>query len=394
MPNELSPLAPWLQLLRPEHASLVTLAEHTEPSNLSELTALRKQAGPELARIALALAEARQKAKLKFPAKAQTLVADPTGVEQASGHAVANHKASRLVKANVAHVIDLCCGIGGDAMAMTDAGLRITAVDQDPVRAWMAAQNANCHAVTALAQDINVTGQVVHIDPARRNHRGRIFKINDYVPSPESLRSIIGKSSGALVKLSPGVSLDELDDALPPGQLEFISENGRLVQALLWTGDLVSNTQPCATLITQDQTHTLQSQSITPPIGSLDTVIHTADPAVERAGLLGCLCEQYSLQMPHPALGLLTGPEVVTSPWLKAYRVIDQMPWRLNKVQAWLRHHDAGIITVKTRGKAADPDEAQKQLRGLGDTPYTVFIHRWDLKRIALITQPIVGDSG
>ena len=49
----------------------------------------------------------------------------------------------------------------------------------------------------------------------------------------------------------------------------------------------------------------------------------------------------------------------------------------------WLAERGAGIVTVRTRGAACDPDAWQKALRGRGETPWTVFVLRLGLRRMA-----------
>jgi hypothetical protein len=59
-----------------------------------------------------------------------------------------------------------------------------------------------------------------------------------------------------------------------------------------------------------------------------------------------------------------------------AFGVLAHMPWIEKNVRAWLKEHDGGIVEVKTRGRAVDPDLVQKHLRGTGGQAYTVFVLR------------------
>ena len=61
------------------------------------------------------------------------------------------------------------------------------------------------------------------------------------------------------------------------------------------------------------------------------------------------------------------------------------MPWRPRKVAAWLAGRSAGIVDVKTRGGAVNPEEARKKLRGKGDSPFVVFVLRLGRKVAAVI---------
>jgi len=199
---------------------------------------------------------------------------------------------------------------------------------------------------------------------------------------------MLDRAPGGGVKLSPAVDLDALAESLPEGTVEFISEAGRLVQAVLWTGPLAAEVRS-ATLITADATHTLRGSPAPASTGPLDRYLYTLDPALERSGLTHLVANDLKLLMPHPRLGLLTGPDLVGSPWLTPFELLAEMPWQLKKVKRWLADHDAGLVEVKTRGKAVDPDRLQTELRGEGEKTFTVFILRWDKKRIALITRRI-----
>lgn len=87
-------------------------------------------------------------------------------------------------------VADLCCGIGGDAIALARAGIRVLAVDRDPVTAAVARENAEALGLTRLVEvreadvtEVDVSGcDAVFVDPARRGGRGRIFDPEAYSP--------------------------------------------------------------------------------------------------------------------------------------------------------------------------------------------------------------------
>ena len=81
------------------------------------------------------LLDARARATSKFE-DPQRLIADIEGVEQASGTAIARHKASRFT--DLGQVADLCCGIGGDAIELARV-TKVTGFDIDPTRVWMTA---------------------------------------------------------------------------------------------------------------------------------------------------------------------------------------------------------------------------------------------------------------
>ncbi|MFW6032803.1 MAG: SAM-dependent methyltransferase, partial [Phycisphaeraceae bacterium] len=299
----------WRWLLSPEGAALRERAAAADPAEVSDVARLRKQFAADQVRAAIALAEARRKAAAKFGTPA-ALAADPEGVEQASSSAVARHKAARFARiVSGGRVIDLCSGIGGDAMALAEAGMRPVAIDRDPLRAWMSRANAHCPAAAADAGRVNVAGHFFHIDPARRTEGGRVWRLADYQPGPDVLAKLSGAARGGAVKLSPGIDLGELEEAGLTGEVEFISEAGRLVQAVLWTGELAEVERRATRLPgTGESPAELAGEPGEPPIiGELAEHVYTVDPAAERAELLGELCERTGLEAVHPRLGLLSG---------------------------------------------------------------------------------------
>ncbi len=72
-------------------------------------------------------------------------------------------------------VLDLCGGVGGNAIGFARAGLRVVSVERDPGRAAMARHNARLHAVEVdvrcadvrdvLAGMVDLSGTLVHVDP-------------------------------------------------------------------------------------------------------------------------------------------------------------------------------------------------------------------------------------
>src|SRR6476660_6178534 len=178
-------------LLAPDGQALLAELRDIEvtPDSALELgTRLRQRYPAGLVASALAQQDLRRRARAKF-SRAMDLYFTRDGLEQASSEPVARHRAVRLAAAAAdaaggpggAPVIgDLCCGIGGDLMALAEqldgAGL-VLAVDRDPVHLAMAAANA---AVRGLAgrvrtwegdvRDAPLAGlAAVFIDPARRD---------------------------------------------------------------------------------------------------------------------------------------------------------------------------------------------------------------------------------
>ena len=101
------------------------------------------------------------------------------GLEQATAEVVARHRTARFAAASRA--ADLCCGIGGDLVALA-GGRSVLAVDSDPLALRVARANCEVYGVayniTALradVRDVDLRGvDAVFIDPARRAGRQRM----------------------------------------------------------------------------------------------------------------------------------------------------------------------------------------------------------------------------
>jgi hypothetical protein len=387
-------LTTWQLLLSPAHAVLVAEAGAIDAADVAAIERVRTRhsASRELMHAALQLAIARRKLADKWPGRSGTLIADPPGAEMASSEAASRHKAARFAEslAPGAAVVDLCSGIGGDAIALREAGLAVTVVDNDPVRAWMAGQNARCPSLAADAAAEDLPPGPFHLDPARRTDDGsrRLWQIDDHQPGPSIWRRIIERRRSGAIKLGPGLDIAAACRVLPPGtahEVEIISENGRLTQGVMWIGELARGCagSRVATLLTDAGATSLRADYVAPdapmepPCGPLRRHLIETDPSIERAGLLALACRKDGRMTGiHPGLGLLTSDAPPHGPMYTSFEVLAHMPWIEKNVRAWLRAHGGGVVEVKTRGRAVDPDVLQKHLRGEGPTTYTLFVLR------------------
>jgi hypothetical protein len=146
----------------------------------------------ELVAAAFTQAELRRRAVAKF-SRADAMFFTRAGLEQASSEAVAAHRAGRFD--GLTRLADLCVGIGGDLSAVTARAAatgrgprEVIAVDRDPLHLRLAQYNAAVamaevpaaarvepRAVLGDAREVELDGvDVVFVDPARRDDRGRL----------------------------------------------------------------------------------------------------------------------------------------------------------------------------------------------------------------------------
>jgi hypothetical protein len=325
----------------------VAEAARTDPGDAAAITRLRRLFDADLVSAALELAQARRKAAAKF-ARADTLWCDVAGVEQASSERVAAWKARRMREALGADVeiLDVCCGIGGDAMALSAAGLRVTAVDLDPRRAWMASRNAGCIGQVTDAESLVLAGEVVHADPARRDERGgrRSWSLEDHQPGRAWIERALQETRAAAIKFSPGV--DRRVFGTIPIAWEFIEDHGTLVQAVAWTGAFARQTEwTRATRIgaSIDTIAGVPDDARADRIAIADGIVpgrFLCEPcaALERAQLLTEAAGGAAREFAR-GLGLLLAESPLASAWFESFEIVEECPAREDAIRAVLVRH-------------------------------------------------------
>lgn len=360
---------------------------------LSALTRLRKAASPEQAAAAWELADLRVRARVKFGSSAASMFFTREALEQASGRRAAAYHARCFADAGSQTVTDLCGGIGGDALAFARAGLAVTLVERDPVRARFAAQNLRAFNVNVIQADVSAgfpSADALWFDPARRSEtRRRIVNPDDYSP-PLSLISALPDVG---VKLAPAVDRDIADEYA--AELEWISDAGECKEAILWRGKLQTGDARRATILTDDGPKTLTGDTEAAEVGEIGRWLYEPDPAVIRAGLVGTLAGQIGAAAIDPHIAYLTGDTWENTPFADAYEVLGWLPYHVKKLQAALTDLDAGEVVIKKRGFPLEPEAVRKQLKLRGTQTLTVVLTRRGARHLAILCRPArAGNDG
>lgn len=364
----------------------------SDANTLPLMARLRKIYPAQQAGAALTQARLRLKAAEKFGDAASRLFLTDDALQQASHPAVRTYRASQLCDAG--HVFDICCGIGADSLAFSSAGCAVTGIDIDPVRIAIAQHNAralqldNTHFVVADARTFRPDREsTCFYDPARRDKTGkRLFDVEQYIPPLSLIKT--WQAGQIVVKLSPGVDLDQVDEYA--GCIEFISVNGDLKEAVLWLGGEHPVTRK-ATLITggiiqhRQASETVPSTPITPPQGWLVE----PDPALIRAGLVQDIAADCNGTLLDDTIAYFTTETRPYSTWVRTWQIWDWMPFNLKNLRAYLRERHIGNITVKKRGSPITPETLTKQLKLKGDGSCVVVLTRHAGQPITIICADI-----
>ncbi|SHK20764.1 hypothetical protein SAMN05443637_103383 [Pseudonocardia thermophila] len=360
-------------------------AELTGPAGLRLGARLRERYPTELVVDAFGLAELRLRARAKF-AGAADMWFTRDGLEQASAQEVAEHRRARF--AGLGRLADLCCGIGGDLLALA-RDHDVLAVDRDPVHLWMAARNAAVHglAVTTAEADvreIDLTGvAAAFVDPARRSG-GRRHRTGASEPPLAWCTGLTERVAAVGIKAAPGVE----HDVVPPGwEIEFVSVGRELKEAVLWSPAL-AGARTRATVLPAGA-ELLPAPGDPVPVREPGRYLLDPDPAVTRAGLVAELARATGTWQLDEKIAFLSGDACLTTPFARTLRVLDSGPWHQKTLLRRLRAVDAGAVDIRRRGLAGDVDALHRALqRGLtGSRRVTLVMTRLADRPWALICE-------
>ena len=360
-----------------------------ESQTLSLIQQLRKSYSADETRAGLTMARLRQKAMAKFGDDAQRMFFTEDALQQASDPQIRQYRSTQIQGQSI---LDVGCGIGSDSLAFAQAGFSVTGMDIDPVRIAIAKHNAQVLGLYINFEVADVRGGIpsgfdtLFYDPARRDENGRrIHHVEAYQPPLSLIKQ--WDVSQIMVKLSPGVDKSQLDGYA--GQLEFISVDGALKEAVLHLGS--DQPLPQATLIIDgDVSHYRRDVEPDVPITEPKTWLIEPDPAIIRAGLVQDLAMSLGGALLDETIAYFTTEDKPSTPACRAWRIVDWMPFNLKRLRAYLREHQVGHVTVKKRGFPMQPVAIINKLKlKSGNESRTLVFTRHQNTRIVLICMDI-----
>jgi SAM-dependent methyltransferase len=382
---------------------LARLAEDDAPLH-QQVARLRKTLTAERVHLLLEQVELRRRGGRKF-AHAERMFFTRLGLEQATDEVTASYKSQRCGPS--AAVADLCCGIGGDLLALA-RGRTATGLDRNPAMALLATANARAvlgedDKTTAAVGDVAhfdpATVDAWHIDPDRRpessaGRRRRTTRVELHEPGPGAIDSLRAKNPHSAVKLAPAAVLPEhwTDEA----ELEWISRGRECRQLVAWFGGLAgaAGTRR-ATALGQG---TSPPAAITGPADlpipladQMGRYVYEPDPAVLAAHLGGAIAQKHGLGGLAANIAYLTGDQQVCDPLLSAFEVIEVLSYRPRAIKSLLQQRGIGRLEVKQRGADLDPAEIQRTLQHNGEHSATLLLTRQDQNVIAILARRVDG---
>ena len=417
---------PTVLLTSPGQELLARLAAEPDGAGTSLALAvrLRREYPADLVAAATAQHELRLAARAKF-SRAMQMLFTRAGYEQSSSEPIARYRAARFGAAR--RVADLCCGIGGDLLALA-SGREVLAVDRDEVHARLALHNAavygeaaNVRAVVADVRDIRLGGlDAVFIDPARRSGPGaasdrpggaasgapRRFRTGLSEPPLDWCFALAERVPGVCVKAAPGLPAE----LIPAGwEAEFIADGRDLKEAVLWSPALA--TAPVADaggprralVLSGSAAHALVACPGDPvPVTEPGEYLLDPNPAVTRSGLVEDLARSLSgddgagdgaVAKIDPQIAFLTLNRPVQTPFARTLRVLDSAPWNEKRFARRLRELGIGAADIRRRGLAGDVDQIHRRLKLAGPHRATIVITRVNDRPWGLICADTVAPT-
>jgi hypothetical protein len=402
---------PAILLTAPGRELLARLAAEPDGGSLAVAERLRRDYPASLVAAAMTQQELRRAAGAKF-ARAPAMLFTRAGYEQSSSETIASYRAGRFKSAR--RVADLCCGIGGDLIALAESS-EVLAVDRDETHARLALHNAAVYgradhvaAVVADVRDVCLAGvDAVFIDPARRSGPGtasapdaRRFRAGTSEPPLDWCAALTARVAAVCVKAAPGLP----EDLIPADwEAEFIAESRDLKEAVLWSPALAtappagpdgSRGRRRATILTPPRaggapgTSTLVATEGDPvPLREPGGYLLDPSPAVTRAGLVEDLARTLGADAAKidPQIAFLTLDRNAQTPFARTLRVQYSAPWHEKAFARRLRELGIGAVDIRRRGLAGDVDQIRRRLKLDGKARATVVITRVNDKPWGLI---------
>nr|WP_281380271.1 class I SAM-dependent methyltransferase [Armatimonas rosea] len=276
-------------------------------------------------------------------------------------------------------VLDACCGVGRDALALAAAGKQVTAVDTDPARLVFARANAAVYGlserITFLCADVTtLSGRFdgAFFDPARRDGTTRFSADAErYQPALSFIQELQARCPVTVAKLSPALPDETL--ASLGGELLFLSEERTCKEACVVLGREPG--PPQALLLPQGERYAATDEPLA-VAGEPGAFLLDPDPAILRAGALTTLAQRTGAALLSPDDAYLTATEALPDPGARLYAIRTVLPYRERTLGRWLREQGVGRLVVKKRRYPKEPDAVHKELglKGKGSEATLVIV--------------------
>lgn len=338
----------------------------------------------------------RRQAEGKF-SKNKDMFFTGLGLEQATSEVIARHIAQRFH--HDWKVIDLTCGIGGNAIFLAEQVKEVIAVDLEEDKIWCAQHNAEVYGVAAKMQfvvgdaDNNIkVADAFFLDPAR--DREGSTKTRSILNSRPALLEILPKllaiTKNVAVKISPAFDYEELKLLPEEPEVEIISEDNNCKVAMLWFGDL-KTAKRRATCFRQDKIFTVTDNEDLAPLEGLKKYLYEADKAISKAHLVDEVANQFNLSKVDYNLNYLSGnnlPDISWPPIFRKFAVEAYEEFSVKKLQKFLKEKNIIKAEIIVKNVKIKPEELRIRLKiKEGGAQFIIVFQTFDNKKSFILAQ-------
>ena len=234
------------------------------------------------------------------------------------------------------------------------------------------------------------TFEAAFADPSRRSDGRRHIAPDDYTPPLSALCAKWPIGFPLAVKIAPGVAWRHIECL--GAEAEFVSVEGELKECVLWFGPLRTAAR-CATILPAGISLSAEETGELPPIHPVAAFLFDPDPSIVRADLTAPLAEQLQLFPIDHSVMMLTGPEVVWSPFVTTYRVEHMDRVHTARLRTHLRERGVGRITIVKRGSPVDAEELTGKLKLAGSDHRVIMLTRAAGEPVAIVCKRVIASS-
>ncbi len=341
------------------------------------------------------------KGRLKFP-RAHLMKFSREGLAQASSKYVAEYRTWKMRSAlsKIERSLDVCCGIGGDTIAMATRW-KVVAVEKDKATLEMARHNVTVYDLedkvdfiqgdcVKLLDDKEFIENVkdvdcIFFDPSRRSGEERTVKTEEYEPPLSFVEKLRTISPSICVKISPGTDLARIELDC---DIEVVSYKGEVKEVMLWFGDFKGSSywnRTLATKLPEGITRIKEEDGPDIPRSAPCRYLYEPDPAFIKARMSEDLAKEFGLSLVNSKIAYLTGDERVETPLLKRYLVKRVLGPELGAINTALSELGIGRVDFKARGVKIDLRTIHRKVRGKGRHKGLVIFTKIDARDQAII---------
>jgi len=348
-------------------------------------TRLRTRFPPEEAAALAEQVTLRAKARERF-GEDFCLLYTPDGLEMMTNPLVARRRAERLATLGDG-VVDLTCGLGGDLLACTAAGLPAAGLDRDHVTAILASANLPAaHIVQGVAEapSFELGHASVIIDPSRRTAAGRRFDPAAFSPPWDIAIDLLQQARAGVMKAPPGIEHRHIP---PEMEVEFVQLGRSMREATIWSGEGVSAGLSRAVLLPGPITLESTSEQAPAECAPIAAFIYDPESCVTRAGLVRHLAFRLGARMLDPQVAYLTSEVPAFNPLCATFEVLEVLPFSAGRLKARLRERGWSPDEVRRRAFPIDPEDLRRLIDPIEGEPVTLLCTTLAARRTVVVAR-------